>query len=372
MKIELCSSIPCLQVRINGSDPLWFLLDTGAQVTVIDNETARLLGLNSEGSFKGEGGGEGTIEVSLVNDITITLADLSVTIAMAAVAPIRSLLESHMGRRVHGVLGYDLISQYVIEIDYAAKEITFNDPANYQHSGKGEVVPIAIANNHPHIRATIFHFSEQAIEADFVVDTCASSELSLATAFVNKYRFIESGTATHQALVVGAGGIALTPVGRVERVQVGSFIIDRPVAYFSQDKGGAFGGLLGADGIIGAEFLRRFTVIFDYPGEKMILEPNNHFNEPYEGDAISLTGMSVTAEGDDLKTFRINTLLEQSPAAIAGIKEEDIILAVDGTPASNIDLEQLCRCLIKQKKVQLSVKRADDYLDVAINITRPI
>lgn len=185
MKIELCSSIPCLQVRINGSDPLWFFLDTGAQVTVIDNETARLLGLNSEGSFKGEGGGEGTIEVSLVNDITITLADLSVTIAMAAVAPISSLLASHMGRRVHGVLGYDLISQYVIEIDYAAKEITFNDPANYQHSGKGEVVPIAIANNHPHIRATIFHFSEQAIEADFAAASTTGGNYFTGTVTVS-------------------------------------------------------------------------------------------------------------------------------------------------------------------------------------------
>lgn len=372
MKIELTMNIPCLQARINDSDPLWFLLDTGAQMTVIDKEAARLLGLKTEGSFQGGGGGEGTIEISLVNDITIKLADLSVTIATAAVAPISSLLESYIGRRLHGVLGYDLISQYVIEIDYAAKEITFSDPANYHHSGKGEVLPMSIANNHPHIRAAIFHKSQQAIDADFVVDTGASLALSMATPFVDEHGFIKSGAATHQAFIIGAGGLGVTPVGRVERLQVGSFVIDRPVTYFSQDKGGAFAGLLGADGIIGAEFLRRFTVIFDYTNEIMILEPNHDFNEPYEGDASLLTGMLITAEGDDLKTFRIKSLLEGAPAAIAGLREEDIIFAMDGKPASSLDIEQLSRDLAKEKTVRLSIRRGSDHLNVVINITHPL
>jgi hypothetical protein len=147
MRIDLVAKIPCLQARINDSDPLWFLLDTGAQVTIIDKEVARLLELKSEGSFQGSGGGgEGTIEVSLVNDITLTFADLSATIAMAAVAPISSLLESHTGRRLHGLLGYDLISKYVIEIDYGVGEIVFHDPASYRYSGKGEVLGLSVVN----------------------------------------------------------------------------------------------------------------------------------------------------------------------------------------------------------------------------------
>jgi hypothetical protein len=36
------------------------------------------------------------------------------------------------------------------------------------------------------------------------------------------------------------------------------------------------------DGLIGGEIFRRFKLILDYSRKRMILEPNNHFNDPYE------------------------------------------------------------------------------------------
>jgi len=33
-------------------------------------------------------------------------------------------------------------------------------------------------------------------------------------------------------------------------------------------------------GTIGAQTLRQFKVIFDYPHREMILEPNDHFGDP--------------------------------------------------------------------------------------------
>lgn len=372
MNIELSLNIPYLEASINNSAPLRFLLDTGSQMTVIDKEAAHRLGLETQGSAEGGGGGEGTIEVSFVNNITIKLADVSANVEIAAVAPLSSLLESHTGRRVHGVIGYDFISQYVIEIDYAAREINLYDPVGYSYSGKGEVIGLSIENNHPHIQAVVFHANNDGIEADFVVDTGASTGLSLSTPFVDHHGFITSGAATHEAFVAGAGGIAKTPVGRVDHLQVGSFVIDRLVTYFSQDKGGAFAGMLGADGVIGADFLRRFTVIFDYQNERMILESNRHFNEPSEGDACSLTGMSITAEGSDLKTFRIESIIEGSPAAEAGIKERDVVLAVNGTPAEKFDLEQLHRTFVKAKTFRLSIERGNARYETVINTTHPL
>jgi hypothetical protein len=32
-------------------------------------------------------------------------------------------------------------------------------------------------------------------------------------------------------------------------------------------------------GVIGAQTLRRFTVIFDYPHHQLILEPNEHISD---------------------------------------------------------------------------------------------
>jgi hypothetical protein len=52
-----------------------------------------------------------------------------------------------------------------------------------------------------------------------------------------------------------------------------------PLTQFSQNTSGIFAAPNLA-GTIGAQTLRRFTVIFDYPHMEMILEPNEHFGDP--------------------------------------------------------------------------------------------
>src|SRR5690349_18485315 len=42
---ELASNVIFLQVRVNGSQLLWFVLDTGAQLTIIDAERAKQAGI---------------------------------------------------------------------------------------------------------------------------------------------------------------------------------------------------------------------------------------------------------------------------------------------------------------------------------------
>ncbi len=52
-----------------------------------------------------------------------------------------------------------------------------------------------------------------------------------------------------------------------------------PFTQFSQNTSGIFAAP-DIMGTIGAQTLRRFTVIFDYPHREMILEPNEHFGDP--------------------------------------------------------------------------------------------
>lgn len=53
-----------------------------------------------------------------------------------------------------------------------------------------------------------------------------------------------------------------------------------PLTQFSQNTSGIFAAPEMA-GTIGAQTLRRFTVIFDYQHREMILEPNEHFGDPF-------------------------------------------------------------------------------------------
>jgi hypothetical protein len=75
-------------------------------------------------------------------------------------------------------------------------------------------------------------------------------------------------------------------------------------------------------GDLGADLLRKFRVIFDYSRNRMVLEPNRTFGRTFEFD---MAGMFVTAEGTNLKTYRVHYIVKNSPAEKAAIKTGDVI-----------------------------------------------
>jgi len=48
------------------------------------------------------------------------------------------------------------------------------------------------------------------------------------------------------------------------------------------------------DGPIGNEILRRFKVTIDYSRQRMMLEPNAHFSDPFEND---MSGIAFESSG---------------------------------------------------------------------------
>ncbi len=82
-------------------------------------------------------------------------------------------------------------------------------------------------------------------------------------------------------MVVAVGGELSARVGRVPAIRLGGFVVSNPLTQFSQNTSGIL-ATPDLAGIIGAQMLRRFRVIFDYPHGEMILEPNEHFGDPSE------------------------------------------------------------------------------------------
>jgi len=111
-------------------------------------------------------------------------------------------------------------------------------------------------------------------------------------------------------------------------------------------------------------------VIFDYSRLKMILEPNEHFDELYEYD---MSGIFLVAEGPDFRRFKVHRVLAGSPAAEAGVREGDVIVAVDGRPTREFTLEQI-RQLFKQegRKVELVIQRDGEQLEISLELRRLI
>lgn len=367
---ELTSNKPYLRVRINNSGPLWFILDTGSIATVVDSEQARALGIALTGGEQVTGAGEGSLQSSIGTGVALSLQGLELAKRDTEVLPINAAIRSAEGRRVDGLLGYDFLNRFVVEIDYVQRRISIFDPRRYHYGGKGQSIPLEIQRGNIFITATLLVGDRGRLTDKFLVDTAWRSALSLSAPFVRERQLRTTTRTIHATTGVGIGGPRKDAVGRIEALQIGRYTVSSPVASFSRDRRGVLSED-GFAGIIGGEILRRFKVTFDYPHQRMILEPNPHYGEPYEFD---MSGLFLIAEGENFKSFKIYDVIERSPAAESGLRKDDVIESIDGRPASQFTLEQL-RQVLKQgagKGLLLGIARGRQRLRIRVSLRRLI
>ena len=69
---------------------------------------------------------------------------------------------------------------------------------------------------------------------------------------------------------MGINGLVTSPVMTLASISIGDKAIPRPDAALSRDTAG-LNASEAFDGILGADLLRRFTVVVDYPGRRLLL-----------------------------------------------------------------------------------------------------
>ncbi|MFY9572414.1 MAG: PDZ domain-containing protein [Blastocatellia bacterium] len=203
----------------------------------------------------------------------------------------------------------------------------------------------------------------------FVIDIGSGASLALHRPFVEQEKLPLPSQKTIRSMGSGGvGGQVTGRVGRIDELRIGKFQIDSPVTLFSEDKLGAFASSE-LQGNIGAQLISKFTLILDYGRNRIILEPNASFKDVI-GPALS--GVKIFAAGSDYKTFRIDELLEDSPATEAGLQKDDIILSVDGRPAAELTLSTMLETLNKPAPHKLSVRRGGQTLQITLTARRLI
>ena len=343
-------------VSVNGSEPLWFIFDTGAGVTCLEMETAKELGVQMKGEIQARGAGEGSVTARFVSGVTLDMGGVELETEQVVALPF-GMLEPKFGRRVDGILGYDYISQYVITIDYANEKIRIHDPETFEYAGSGTSVPIRIENGHPHLTAKLTPLGRDPIEAEFMVDTGAGGALGFARPFIEKHDLL--ATLPKKMLFTGTGGVggqSSSYVGRIESFELAGYEIESPICGFSQDQSGA-----GADrhnaGLLGGRILERFTVTIDYPGKQMIFEPQDDYKRAFRQN---WSGISFEAGGrGDWHSFRVWDVMPDSPGGKAGIAVGDELVSIDGRPASEFTVATLRDYLMDRQGSTMLVCRRE-------------
>jgi hypothetical protein len=356
-----------LRGRVNDSDSLWVVLDSGAGGNVIDATVAKRLGLTVTSMGRGRGAG-GYVDAGQVPSVSVKLPGVTLDSVPISTMPLESF-RRQSGRPMDVIVGQPLIERCVLRIDYASRMLEFLPAQTFQYAGKGAIVPLTIRFGHPYIQARITLPGHAPIKGQFVVDLGSSQAVILTPAFIEKQHVLDGIGRTIEARGRGVGGLLLSRVGRIPSVEVGGTTFERPITMLPMSAG-AMVGAPDAIGNIGGEIMRRFTVTLDYSRKRMILEPNAQLREPFDAD---MSGLGARMGPDGSNALEVEWIQSDSPASEGGVQPNDLIERIDGRPALEIGVSGL-RAMSRHdgERHVLSIRRGDQILEIPITNRRMI
>lgn len=337
--ITMAANHVIVQVSVNGRSPIGFLLDTGAEHETLNTPRLGAMGLTTYGSSKEQGGG-GTTDSSHAQHLSMSVGGASVHDQHADVLD-ETGLERLWGVPLGGILGYDFISRFVVELDFGAKVMRLYRPGHWAYRGSGVVLPLTFDEGIPYLDASISVPTKPSLPAHLLVDFGAAGVLTFSSPFVRSNDLVR--------LIAPNATVSTTPGGqqfytqnniaaRIDALKLGDLELKAlPVSLSTNTDGAYASSNLAAT--MGNGIYSRFRVFVDYAHERLILEPTADSFKPYS-QAPSF-GLTLLSSGDDLRTFTVAGVRGGSSAEAAGFKKGDIIESVDGLNASQMTLEDL-------------------------------
>lgn len=364
---ELKNNHVIIPISVNGSK-FDVILDTGMPMDglmLYGTEKVEKLGFEYAG-FKaqiGGAGGEGShIEADIAQGVTIDVEDLRLKNATTIVAPPMHHFTSYHD----GVIGASLFNNFVVDINYDENRIELYDPKTYSPPKNAAVLPLTFEHNVPYAEVTVTTADGREIPLKVVVDLGASHGISLN---VDTSDAIEvPAKAVRTIIGRGVSGEVRGQVGRIRSLELGGISLANVVATFPDREHQHPGGMNSRNGNLGDGVLNRFNVIFDYAHERMLLVPNEQFGDPFEWN---MSGMRLEA-GEDA-SLRIGSIIENSPAAKAGLAVDDVVTHVNGRAVTSKDMFEL-REQMKQagEVLEITATRAGKPLEVKLKLRRMV
>ena len=376
---KFINNLIILPVVINDSDTLQFILDTGVSTSIMTElSIGDNLFLNYTRQVKLNGLGQGepidalhsignNFNVSGIRGINQDLIILLQNVFD---------LSSVFGTRIHGLLGYNIFTNFIVEIDYSKKIISFHNPETYKYkkgwwffqSGrKNETLPLIIHNTKPYILAYIVMNNGTRIPVKLLVDTGASHSLWLDT-FSDTLIKIPDAT-TEVFLGKGLNGDIFGKLGKIPEAQIGNFVFLNPIVAFPDSmSAGQSKGLDYRNGTLGAELLRRFNVIIDYPNKKITLTKNNNFNDPFK---VNRCGIDIEAPIPGLPYYFISHVRKGSPAEDSGLRRGDEIKYINNNHTYNLSINEIYEFFYRKpgRKIKLGIIRDEFNFSVDIYLS---
>jgi hypothetical protein len=312
-----------LHASINGGPERDFLFDTGASVTVLDSTFAAVAGLQVQGRMQAAGAGAsgsagfttlGSLAVRGADGDGVELRDLKV--AVMSVSP---MFSRYFWRDFAGVVGYDVISRFVVTIDYDSTRLVLHDPKTFTWTGREAALPMKLNGVVPSVEAVL----DGRYRGQFRLDVGSSSTVDVHTPFAKRNALEKRLRGARDVSGAGFGGAFSSSLGRLHTMAIGPYAWRDPMVTLSRTNEGALASEDFA-GNIGNRILERFRVTLDYDGRRVWLEPGTRYRDR---DAFTRSGLMLGWSPGRMEALSV---LPGSPAEKAGIREGDEVVAVAG------------------------------------------
>jgi hypothetical protein len=395
VSFKLINNLIVIPVTINGQE-LSFILDTGVDKTVIfnlsKNDSIGLL--NTEKiTLRGLGGGEPVTAILSKNNKMEVKGLFAYNESIYIILKDFFDLSSKMGTTIHGIIGYNLIKNFVVKINYKAKQIDFYNPDTYAYKKckKCEILPIEFYRKKPFVNVAVQldTLGTKLIPVKMLVDSGGSDAIWL---FENFNAEIKTPKRFFNAILgEGLSGTIFGKRSRIPKLKIGKFEIKKPTVSFLDSL-----STLNAqkfknrNGSIGGNILKRFTVWLDYPGKQIMLKKNSSFKAAFN---YNMSGLDIVYGGKELvkeefskpstfsygeqtggdntisfitdfkykfmSTYEIRGVVKNSVSGKAGLKVGDVVLAINRKLVYNYSLNDIISKLQEKenKKIRITVKR---------------
>ena len=374
---ELHSNLMIVPVRINKSDTLRFILDTGVSAIILtDHKVAKQCGLVASRDVSIAGAGEGgKLKASVALGNSIYMGEM-VGHSQNIVILDQDLLNlsEFVGVPIHGIFGYEIFNRFVVTLDFLTREIILQLPEKYKyHARRGTMrFPLEITDTKPYFTGIGLLEDNQQKAIKVLIDTGAGHSLSLETS--TEMPFPLPKRTIKAQLGRGLSGTINGHLGRVREIKVGKTSLKGLIVSYpdSQSISTKLSPKKNRQGSIGCELLRRFRVTFNYSEQFMLLKPiRSKMKEPFEHN---MTGMELLAKGKDYKELYISKVAQDSPAETAGLLEGDQLMFINEKNVKRMTLNDVYKLFQRgnDHDVNILVKREQQVFVVSLKLKRLI
>lgn len=393
---SLVNNMIVISAEVNGKR-LSFLLDTGIKTSMLFNlKVVDSVELRNIEMIKLRGLGEGnSINAMKSHGNYFKLKDIiNPDMSLYFITDDLFDLSAKMGIDIHGIIGGDLFSNFIVKIDYASEKLTFFKPDSYDPSKcRGcETFPLDFYNRKPFIDATVENDLGKEVKVKLLIDSGGGDSLWL---FPHSSPDLVVGENYFEDFLgKGLNGNIMGKRSRIKKFKLGRFEFENAaVSYPDSTSMLTMHANKDRNGTLGAEILKRFQVIMDYPNSQITLKKGRkYFNDPflynksgmeiiYGGEMLVKENRTRLVPSDTKETttitdifysygltykpsYKISLIRKESPAHYAGLREGDILLEINGKPAYNMKMDEIIYLLSQKedKKIKLLIDRNGEHL----------